>query len=79
VTPDEFTEALKSLDISIDQFAERSGTHRTTVYRWVREGEIPKWAVWTITLLLERERILDDTVREILKRPVVGRAILGDG
>jgi DNA-binding transcriptional regulator YiaG len=59
VSPDEFTEALKSLDTSIDQFAERSGTHRTTVYRWAREVEIPKWAVWNITLLLERERILD--------------------
>ncbi|MES2055809.1 MAG: helix-turn-helix domain-containing protein [Pseudomonadota bacterium] len=58
MTADEFSAALVTLGLSIDQFAEQSGTHRSTVYRWIRDGDIPKWAVWLAVLLLERRLIV---------------------
>ena len=49
--------ALEALDLSIDGFADRADVHRTTVYRWLREGKAPRWAAWIIPLQLERKRI----------------------
>jgi hypothetical protein len=42
MTPEKFGSALSSFELSVDEFAEESGVHRTIVYRWLREGDIPK-------------------------------------
>jgi DNA-binding transcriptional regulator YiaG len=63
LTGAELATALTSIGLSVDQFAERSGTHRSTVYRWIREDEIPKWAAWIVALLIERKAIADMLAR----------------
>jgi hypothetical protein len=61
-----FKAALGELDMTADEFAERCGVNRTTVYRWIagHAGKIPipvpLYASWIVTLLLERRRVSED-------------------
>jgi hypothetical protein len=58
-----FKAALDELEMTPDEFGERCGAHRTTVYRWIagRAGKrpipVPLYASWIVTLLLERRQI----------------------
>jgi len=57
--------ALDELDMAPDEFAERCGVNRTTVYRWIagRAGKrpipVPLYASWIVSLLLERRMLSD--------------------
>jgi hypothetical protein len=61
-----FRAALDEIEMTPDEFAERCGAHRTTVYRWIagHAGKIPipvpLYASWIVTLLLERRRVSED-------------------
>ena len=58
-----FRAALDELDMTLDEFAERCGVNRTTVYRWIagRAGKrpipVPLYASWIVALLLERRML----------------------
>lgn len=50
-----FAADLAELDITPDDFAERSGVHRARVYRILAaDYPVPLWAEWIISLLRER-------------------------
>jgi predicted site-specific integrase-resolvase len=53
----DFREALAAVGLTPETFAERAGIHRTTVYRWLRSGDVPPWAWWLVLLLRERQEI----------------------
>jgi hypothetical protein len=58
-----FKAALAELDMKPEEFAERCGVNRTTVYRWIagkagkRPIPVPLYAAWIVTLLLERRML----------------------
>jgi hypothetical protein len=60
-----FKTALAELEMNPDEFAERCGVNRTTVYRWIaghagkRPIPVPLYASWVVSLLLERRMLSD--------------------
>jgi hypothetical protein len=60
-----FKAALDELEMTIEEFADRCGAHRTTVYRWIagHAGKtpipVPLYASWIVSLLLERRMLSD--------------------
>jgi hypothetical protein len=60
-----FKGALGELDMAAEEFAERCGVNRTTVYRWIaghagkRPIPVPLYASWIVSLLLERRMLSD--------------------
>lgn len=44
MTATAFRSALDMLGMTAEQFAERCGVHRVTVFRWLRDDKVPAWA-----------------------------------
>ena len=57
MTGKQFRAALDQLELSPDDFADRCGIHRATVFRFIAEDRVPKWAAWLVSVLIERQEI----------------------
>lgn len=57
MTKDQFRQAIKRNGMTVDDFANLTGLHRDTVYRWGASGAVPYWVRLMMQLLDERHGI----------------------